>query len=44
MALMLRMKTNVRSIREVKFSIQELAEEFSKQKINFDLPDCDKIF
>jgi len=36
-------KTNVRSIREARFIIQKLAEEFPKYKINFDLSDCDKI-
>ncbi len=36
-------KTNVRSIREAKFIIQKLVEEFPKHKINFDLSDCDRI-
>jgi hypothetical protein len=36
-------KTNVRSIREAKFIIQKLAEEFPKHKMNFDLSDCDRI-
>ena len=36
-------KTNVRSIREAKFIIQKLAEQFPRHKINFDLSDCDKI-
>lgn len=36
-------KTNVRNIREAKFIIQKIAEEFPTHKINFDLSDCDKI-
>jgi hypothetical protein len=36
-------KTNVRSIRDAKFIIQKLAEEFPKHKMNFDLSDCDRI-
>ena len=36
-------KTNVRSNREAKRIIQELAKEFPEHKINFDLSDCDKI-
>jgi len=36
-------KTNVQEVNESKKIIQKLLEHFPKNKINFDLSDCDKI-